>query len=315
MRSGLVGVGAIVAVGAVALVAVATTVAGSKAPEYAVSGERAYDTVYVGNTLVGPAAEDAAGNTTRPFSRLCSGSLGTQADGFSLPIYFAGEDDDGLSPRSSPINPDGGQAVAVYNNEAHVLPKLGKFAFENILPQRRTDGPTGKTVLLLQASGGSRSFRRRVGSWQVPTGSSSSIRPAVTAAQSVPAFGSRVGSSTRARSSARIPGCSMSRHMRRQSHRTSPRRARTGSCSFSGRQGANSRNAPRETSGVPRMRGAATSKGSRFERAAAGAVRSGRSRAPRVGAAVVSPSVELRTPCTRSRWRAQTRSRHPLAAA
>ena len=235
MRSGLLGVGAIVAVGAVALVAVATTVAGPKAPEYAVSrdggyetkvvlsvgdqvretsdrkkkfqmvgipdglgavkagdqtvvymnhefvstvktqpviggplykgsfvskwvlkengkvesGERAYDTVYVGNTLVGPAAEDVAGNTTRPFSRFCSGSLGTTADGFTLPIYFAGEEDDS----STAFNPDGGQAVAIYNNEAHVLPKLGKFAFENILPQRRSDGPTGKTVLLLQEDG------------------------------------------------------------------------------------------------------------------------------------------------------------------
>lgn len=116
------------------------------------SGERAFDTVYVGNTLVGPAAED--GNATRPFSRLCSGSLGTQADGFTLPIYFAGEEDDGEPPFSTgPFNVDGGQAVAFYNNEAHVLPKLGKFAFENILPQRRTDGPSGKTVLLLMEDG------------------------------------------------------------------------------------------------------------------------------------------------------------------
>ncbi len=235
MRSGLLGVGAVVVVGAVALVAVATTVAGSKAPEYAVSrdggyetkvllsvgdqvretsdkkkkfqmvgipdglgavkagdetvvymnhefvstvktqpviggpltkgsfvskwvlkengkvesGERAFDTVYVGNTLVGPAAEDVVGNTTRPFSRLCSGSLGTQADGFTLPIYFAGEEDDS----STAFSPDGGQGVAIFNNEAHVLPKLGKFAFENILPQRRTDGPSGKTVLLLMEDG------------------------------------------------------------------------------------------------------------------------------------------------------------------
>ncbi len=235
MRSGLIGVGAVVAIGAVALVAVATTVAGPKAPEYAVSrdggyetkallsvgdqvretsnkkqrfqmvgipdglgavkdgentlvymnhefpsavktqpviggplykgsfvskwvlkengkvesGERAFDTVYVGNTLVGPAAEDVVGNTTRPFSRFCSGSLGTQADGFTQPIYFAGEEDDS----SAAFSPDGGQGVAIFNNEAHVLPKLGKFAFENILPQRRSDGPTGKTVLLLQEDG------------------------------------------------------------------------------------------------------------------------------------------------------------------
>lgn len=113
------------------------------------SGERAFDTVYVGDTLVGPAAEDVPGNTTRPFSRFCSGALGTPADGFTQPIYFAGEEDDS----STAFSPDGGQAVAVYDNQAHVLPKLGKFAFENVVPQRRTDGPTGKTVLLLQEDG------------------------------------------------------------------------------------------------------------------------------------------------------------------
>lgn len=113
------------------------------------SGERAFDTVYVGDTLVGPAAEDVAGNTTRPFSRFCSGSLGTSADGFTQPIYFAGEEDDS----SAAFSPDGGQAAAIYDNQAHVLPKLGKFAFENVVPQRRTDGPVGKTVLLLQEDG------------------------------------------------------------------------------------------------------------------------------------------------------------------
>ena len=44
MRSGLLGVGAIVAVGAMALVVVATTVAGSKAAEYAVSRDGGYET-------------------------------------------------------------------------------------------------------------------------------------------------------------------------------------------------------------------------------------------------------------------------------
>lgn len=113
------------------------------------SGERAFDSVYVGDTLVGPAAEDVAGNTTRPFSRFCSGSLGTRVDGFTQSIYFAGEEDD----LSTAFDPAGGQAVAIYDNEAHVLPKLGKFAFENIVPQRRADGTTGKTVLLLQEDG------------------------------------------------------------------------------------------------------------------------------------------------------------------
>jgi hypothetical protein len=110
-------------------------------------GERAFDRVYVGDTLVGPAAE--VGNSTRPFARFCSGALGTPADGFTKPIYFAGEEEDS----SAAFDPGGGQAVAFYENEAHVLPKIGKMSIENVVPQRRGDGPTGKTVLMVLEDG------------------------------------------------------------------------------------------------------------------------------------------------------------------
>ncbi|MFN2470201.1 MAG: hypothetical protein ABR583_04285 [Gaiellaceae bacterium] len=55
------------------------------------SGERAYDTVYNENVLVGPAA--AVGNTTRAFSRFCSGSLAGPDEGFDRYIYLTNEEE------------------------------------------------------------------------------------------------------------------------------------------------------------------------------------------------------------------------------
>ncbi len=101
------------------------------------SGERAYDTVYQENTLVGPAA--AVGNATRPFSRFCSGSLAGIAEGFDRNIYFANEEEG--APANS-FNGRGGQSVAIFDNEAHTLPKLGYFAWENTLVQPRHDRRT-----------------------------------------------------------------------------------------------------------------------------------------------------------------------------
>lgn len=91
------------------------------------SGERAYDTVYSENTLVGPAAD--ATNATAAFSRFCSGFLANRAVGFSQPIYLAGEESGGADTYDG----KGGSAVAIYNNEAHVLPKLGHFPKENLI--------------------------------------------------------------------------------------------------------------------------------------------------------------------------------------
>lgn len=101
------------------------------------SGERAYDTVYQENTLVGPAP--AVDNTTRPFSRFCSGSLAGIAEGFDRTIYFANEEEG--NPANS-FDGKGGQAVAIVDNKAHALPKLGRFAWENTLVQTRYDKRT-----------------------------------------------------------------------------------------------------------------------------------------------------------------------------
>lgn len=93
------------------------------------SGERAYDQVFNENTLVGPAAE--VGNATPGFARLCSGTLCGSAEGFDRPIYFAGEESGGAAT----FDGRGGLAVAFFDNEAHTLPKLGHFAWENVVPR------------------------------------------------------------------------------------------------------------------------------------------------------------------------------------
>jgi len=98
-----------------------------------VSGERAYDTVYLENTLVGPAPTEA--NTTRSFARFCSASLAGRKEGFTTSIYFANEESSG----SSTFDGLGGLAVAVVDNKAYGLPKLGHFAWENTLAQPDPD--------------------------------------------------------------------------------------------------------------------------------------------------------------------------------
>ncbi|MGZ8438988.1 MAG: alkaline phosphatase PhoX, partial [Candidatus Limnocylindrales bacterium] len=94
------------------------------------SAERAYDSVYLENTYVGPAAE--VGNSTRAFSRFCSGSLAWKEHNFDRPIYFANEEEG--TPANS-FDGKGGLAVAVTGNKAYALPKLGHFAWENTLIQ------------------------------------------------------------------------------------------------------------------------------------------------------------------------------------
>lgn len=96
------------------------------------SAERAYDRVYLDDTYVGPAA--AADNTTRSFARFCSGSLAGREHGFDRPIYFANEESGG----SSTFDGKGGLSVAIFDNEAHGLPYLGRFPWENTLVQKGT---------------------------------------------------------------------------------------------------------------------------------------------------------------------------------
>lgn len=113
-----------------------------------VSGQRAYDTVYQENIFRGPAAQED--NTTRAFSRLCSGSLSYQEANFDRPIYFAGEED---SNEAATFDGKGGQTVAVMNNRAYALPRMGRFSKENTLVQPTSgirtvvmtleDGPSG----------------------------------------------------------------------------------------------------------------------------------------------------------------------------
>jgi Bacterial protein of unknown function (DUF839) len=95
-----------------------------------VAGRRAYDTVWEENTLVGPAAE--VGNSTRALSRFCSGFLAGRRHGFDRPIYLTGEEE---GTAANTFDGLGSQAVAVYDNELHALPRMGRFSKENTVIQ------------------------------------------------------------------------------------------------------------------------------------------------------------------------------------
>ncbi len=119
------------------------------------SGERAYDTVYLDDTLVGPAPTVA--NTTPSFARFCSASLAGPKEGFDRPIYLANEESGGTST----FDGKGGLAVAVFDNEAHGLTALGHFAWENALVQR----DTGRyTVIMSMEDGPASQDRSQVNS-------------------------------------------------------------------------------------------------------------------------------------------------------
>lgn len=104
------------------------------------SGARAYDHVYQENELVGPAAQ--TNNDTPAFGRFCSSYLALPSrTGFDRPIFFTNEEADG--PET--FDPKGGQSVAIFDGEAHTLPKLGFFPKENtvVMP-----GTGAKTVII-----------------------------------------------------------------------------------------------------------------------------------------------------------------------
>jgi hypothetical protein len=100
------------------------------------SGDRAYDRVYTEDTFVGPAAQ--VNNSTPAFARFCSSSLPGAEAGFDRPILLTGEES------NSPDTFDGmgGVSVAIYGNEAHALPRLGRFSKENTLVMPNTGTPT-----------------------------------------------------------------------------------------------------------------------------------------------------------------------------
>ena len=107
-----------------------------------VAGRRAYDWVYEENTFVGPAPE--VGNEAqmpRQFARYCSGFLAGRADGFDRPIYLTNEE----SSTPDTFDGKGGLSVAIFNNELHTLPKLGRYQKENTLVQ---PGRGTRTVVL-----------------------------------------------------------------------------------------------------------------------------------------------------------------------
>ncbi len=106
-----------------------------------IAGRRAYDKIFIGDTEIagGVALE---GNTQPAFARFCSGFLAGAAEGFDRPIYFANEESGG----SETFDGKGGLSVAIFDNngvgEAHGLPALGRFAWENTLVQRGTGDRT-----------------------------------------------------------------------------------------------------------------------------------------------------------------------------
>src|SRR5215211_3710590 len=114
-----------------------------------VSGRRAFDTVYQDNTLVGDAADES--NSTRGFGRFCSAFLAGRGVGFDRPIFFANEEagpETGLPTPS--FDSKGSQSVAIFNQQAHALSKLGHFPRENTVVMR---GTGNRTVILSTEDG------------------------------------------------------------------------------------------------------------------------------------------------------------------
>jgi len=110
-----------------------------------VAGKRAYDVVYNENTLVGPAPE--VGNSTRAFSRFCSGSLAGPREGFDRYIYLTNEEEG--TPANS-FDGKGGLSVAIVDDALYTLPRLGRFAWENTLVQ---PSQGSRTVIMAMEDG------------------------------------------------------------------------------------------------------------------------------------------------------------------
>jgi hypothetical protein len=101
------------------------------------SGDVAFDETYLEDKFVGPTAR--ANNDTPAFGRFCSGFLALPAQtGFDRPIYFANEE---TEPEES-FDGKGGLSVAIFNGEAHGLPKLGHMLKENSVVMPDTGNET-----------------------------------------------------------------------------------------------------------------------------------------------------------------------------
>ena len=97
-----------------------------------VAGRRAYDSVYDGDELLGPAP--VVGNEAQmpsQFARFCSGFLAGPGQGFDRWIYLTNEED----ASASTFDGLGGLSVAIFDNELHTLPALGRYSKENTVVQ------------------------------------------------------------------------------------------------------------------------------------------------------------------------------------
>jgi hypothetical protein len=99
-----------------------------------IAGKRAYDQIYEENIFLGPAP--VVGNEAQmpsQFARFCSAYLAGPGDGFDRYIYLTNEED----ASTSTFDRSGGLSVAIYDNELHTLPKLGRYSKENTVVQPR----------------------------------------------------------------------------------------------------------------------------------------------------------------------------------
>jgi hypothetical protein len=121
-----------------------------------ISGRRAFDRVYQDDRFVGPAAQED--NATPAFSRWCSAFLAGPEVGLDRRIFFANEESGPSGSeegKTTSFDPRGSQSVAIFDNEAHALSKLGRFPRENSVVMPHTggwtvilsteDGPAGTT--------------------------------------------------------------------------------------------------------------------------------------------------------------------------
>src|SRR4029453_4107427 len=112
-----------------------------------VAGRRAYDRVFAENALLGPAPE--GGNEARmppQFAPFCSAFLAGPEGGFDRRIYLTNEESTGAET----FDGRGGLSVAVFDNQLHTLPKLGRYAKENTVVQ---PGRGKRTVIFATEDG------------------------------------------------------------------------------------------------------------------------------------------------------------------
>ena len=118
------------------------------------AGERAYDRVYNENTLVGPGGR--RGNATRGvlalLLRLPRRARATASTATSTSRTRRS------GRAANTFDGKGGLAVAIFDNELHTLPKLGRFAWENTLVQPNHGT---RTVIMAMEDGPARPAREQ----------------------------------------------------------------------------------------------------------------------------------------------------------